>query len=74
MARLKERAERKEAALFGRYRFANSADFFKRYLRLSAVLIRPAGAPEQTPPATLWVNKQAKHALPRPLQTILQRG
>jgi hypothetical protein len=74
MARLKERAERQEAALFGRYGFANRAAFFNYYLRLSGVLVRPANEPEEAAHSLLWANKQAKHALPGPLRTILQRG
>jgi hypothetical protein len=74
MARLKERAERQEAGLFGRYGFANRADFFKYYLRLSGVLVRPGGEPEETAHSRLWANKQAKHSLPNPIRTIFQRG
>ena len=74
MAWLKERAERKEASLFSRYGFVNTADFFKYYLRLSGVLVRPAGKQDGTADSILWVNKQAKHAIPGPIRTILQRG
>ena len=74
MAQLKERAEHQEAGLFGRYGFANTADFFKYYLRLSGVLVRPAADQDAPPPAILWANNQTKHPLPAPLRTILQRG
>ncbi len=77
MAQLRVRAERKEAGLFARYGFVNSSDFFKYYLRLSGVLVRNAGEPGEedgTADSLLWLNKQTKHPLPRPLQTLLQRG
>jgi hypothetical protein len=74
MAQLRERAERKEAGLFSRYGFVNAADFFKHYLRLSGLLVRTADQQEETATSLLWLNKQAKHPLPGPLQMILQRG
>jgi hypothetical protein len=73
MTRLKERAEQKEAGLFGRYGLVKTADFFKYYLRLSAILVRPAGEQEGTTRSMLWINNQAKQPLPGPLRTILQR-
>jgi hypothetical protein len=73
MARLRERAEQKEAGLFGRYGFVKTADFFKYYLRLSGVLVRTAGEQEGTTRSMLWMNNQAKQPLPGPLRTILQR-
>ncbi|HEX6383995.1 MAG TPA: hypothetical protein VF177_04935 [Anaerolineae bacterium] len=73
MARLKERAERREAGLFGRYGFANTADFFRYYLRLSGVLVRTAVEQDGTAHSVLWANNQAKHAIPGPIRTILQR-
>ena len=74
MARLKERAERKEAGLFGRYGFVNTAGFFKYYLRLSGVLVRTAAKQDETAHSILWANNQAKHSIPGPIRTILQRG
>lgn len=77
MAQLRVQAERKEAGLFGRYGFVNAADFFKYYLRLSGVLVRNAGEPGKesgTAESLLWLNKQTKHPLARPLKTLLQRG
>jgi hypothetical protein len=74
MAQLKGRAEHKDAALFGRYGYVKPADFFKQYLRLSAILIRPTGQPQEKPAIILWLNNQTKHPLPRPVQNILQRG
>jgi hypothetical protein len=74
MAQLKERAERQEAGLFGRYGFVKTADFFKHYLRLSGILIRTTGEQDATTHAILWPNNQTKHPIPRPLQTLLQRN
>lgn len=74
MARLKERAERKEAGLFGRYGFVNTADFFKYYLRLSGVLVRHVGKQDEAADSILWANNQAKHPIPSRIRTILQRG
>jgi hypothetical protein len=77
MARLRERAERKEASLFSRHRFVNAADFFKYYLRLSGVLVRPASQTGETAAdetaAALWINKQAKQALPNAISMVLLR-
>jgi len=74
MAQLRERAERKEEGLFKRHGFANSSDFFRQYLRLSAVVVRTAVSPESAAHSHLWLNSQARHALPGPIRTILQRG
>jgi hypothetical protein len=79
MARLKDRAERREAGLFTRYGFLNTADFFKYFLRLSGVLVRDASAgraaeEDEAAGSLLWINNQAKHAIPRALHTILQRS
>jgi hypothetical protein len=71
MGRLKQRAERKEVSLFGRYGFVNAANFFKYYLRLSGVLVRTV---DKMADSSLWANNQAKHPIPRPIRTILQRG
>jgi hypothetical protein len=73
MARLRERAERRDPNLFARGGFQGSPDFFKHYLRLSAVLVRSAGGQALTNPAVLWLNKQAKHPLPGKIQVILER-
>ena len=67
-------SERKEASLFSRYGFVKTADFFKYYLRLSGVLVRTAANQDGTTHSILWVNNQAKHAIPGPIRTILQRG
>lgn len=74
LARLRERAERKEASLFSRYGFVNTADFFKYYRRLSGVLVRSVGKQDGTAHSILWANNQAKHLIPSPIRMILQRG
>lgn len=74
LVQLKARAERKEESLFGRYRYANTADFFKYYLRLSGLLVRPIDPQNGTDQSRLWINNQAKHSLPRPVQKILKKG
>ena len=73
MAHLRERAERKDPNFFQRYRFGNTAGFFKYFLRLSALLLRPTSRQDSPPPSVLWLNNQAKHPLSGSLQTILQR-
>lgn len=73
MARLKERAERQDPNLFSRHRFASTAAFFKLYLRLSAGLVRTPANQDGTTHSLLWTNNQARHALPGPIRTILQR-
>ncbi len=74
LAQLKARAERKEAGFLARYRFLNTADFFKYYLRLSGLLVRSISSQGKSDQLDLWVNNQAKHGLPRPLQNTLKRG
>jgi hypothetical protein len=74
ISQLKDRAERQDTGLFGRYGYIKTADFFKYYLRLSGVLIRTVNEQDETTHAALWTNNQTKHSLPRPLQAILQRG
>jgi hypothetical protein len=74
MARMRERAERKEPAVLGRYGFGSAADFFKYYLRLSGVLVRRTGGEGTAGPGALWLNNQTKHPIPANLRTILLGG
>lgn len=71
MTGLQGRAERGDATLFKGSQ--NRADFFRRYRRLSEVLVctlpRRAGDP-----VTAWVNPQAKHPLPSKVRTALYRS
>jgi hypothetical protein len=73
MLRLKQRAEQKDPRLYQRHGFRDTSDFFKHYQRLSTVLVRCAGKDEPDPSPILWLNNQAKHPLPAPIYTILQR-
>lgn len=67
MKTLLQRVEARDEALLARHRFADRADFFAGWLRLSGVLVRADRA------ALLWLNSQAKHPLPRDLATLLSR-
>jgi hypothetical protein len=73
MTELKDRVEQKDAGLYGRYRYEKPADFFKYYLRVSAILARTPGSKQSKIHSILWHNNQAKHPLIGPIQTILQR-
>jgi hypothetical protein len=73
MVELKDRVERKEEGLFGRYRYEKPADFFKYYLRLSAIFTRTPAAKQSKIESALWLNNQAKHPLIGRRQTLLQR-
>jgi hypothetical protein len=73
MARLQERAGRKEREFFARKGFSGVQDFYKYYHRLSGVLVRGSldhGASERP---ILWVNAQARHPIPADLRVILQK-
>jgi hypothetical protein len=71
---LKARAERKDDAFFTRYRYESARDFHGRFLRLSgvALLIEAPAQPTQ-PSGTLWLNREARYALPKPAITALLR-
>jgi hypothetical protein len=72
MLQLRQRAERKDPGLFARYGFQDASDFFKRYERLSGVLVR--GASERAPRISpiLWENNRASHPIPARIRSILQ--
>ena len=73
MLRLQQRAEGNDASLVQRYGFRDRADFFNRYQRLSAILVR--GIPLQAGDAViLWDNPQAKYPLPAKVQSALSRS
>lgn len=71
MKSLKARAEAKDAQLFARHDFRDTADFFKAYLRLSGLVIRESEGDGVPRPATLWVNHQAQPPLSSALRTAL---
>ena len=73
MLRIQQRAERSDPAFWQRYGFRERADFFRHYQRLSEVLLR--GFPLQADqPLVVWINPQAKYALPGKVQTALHRS
>jgi len=73
LAELKKRAQTKDAQVFSRSSVDNSADFFRAYQRLSAILVRSTQSQLASSRSILWVNKEARHPLPGNLQTILKR-
>lgn len=68
--RLVARAERADAALFARYGFSGTRDFFSDFRRLSAVLVLPAAG---NAASALWLNPQARHPLHPDLPARLTR-
>lgn len=72
LAALRAAAECSDPALFARHGYNTPADFFRGFLRLSAVRLRipwEADAPEGA--SALWSNPQARHPLPAALQSVL---
>lgn len=74
MAQLKDRVERKEEGLYGRYGFVKPADFFKYYLRLSGILVRTIADKGKSIHSVLWLNNQTKQPLTGPMRTRLERS
>ena len=73
MLRIQQRAEGNDSTVVQRYGFRDRADFFRRYERLSALLVR--GIPLQAgEPVVIWVNPQAKYPLPARVFTALSRS
>lgn len=65
---LQERAERKDEEFFTRRGFVGVRDFHRYYGRLSAIrLVTTDGS------VVLWIQPQARHALPPDLANILRR-
>jgi hypothetical protein len=73
MARLQERAGRKEREFFARKGFSGPQDFYKYYHRLSGVLVRSSLDHGASKRPILWVNAQARHPIPADLRVILQK-
>lgn len=71
MKRLLQRVEAGDEALLARHNFADRAEFFAGWLRLSGVVVRIAR--EGAAMSQLWANPQARHALPRELAVLLSR-
>lgn len=72
LTQMKKRAEAKNAHLFSRGGFADSSEFFRHYHRLSGIWLCTTEQAATQRRTALWVNKEAKHPLPPPLQTILK--
>jgi len=73
MLRLQKRAEANDASVVPRYGFRDRADFFNRYQRLSAILVREI--PLQAGDSVIfWDNLQAKYLLPAKVRTALTRS
>ena len=70
LLRLQQRAEWNDPAVLQRYGFRERADFFRRYYRLSEVLIRGSKL-EPAKPIVVWLNPQAKYPLPSKVRTAL---
>ena len=73
MLRIQQRAERNDPALWRRYPFEDRADFFQKYQRLSEVLLRESQMQKGRAPV-VWVNPQARYALPSKVRTALYRS
>jgi hypothetical protein len=73
MLRLQKRAEANDASVVQRYGFRDRADFFNRYHRLSAILVRriPLQAGDSV---IFWENPQAKYPLSTKVRTALTRS
>jgi hypothetical protein len=73
MLRLQQRAQGNDASVVQRYGFRDRADFFNRYQRLSAILLRGTSL-QAGDPVIFWDNPQAKYSLPAKVRTALTRS
>jgi hypothetical protein len=67
MTRLRELAERKDAAFFSRRGLQNINDFHKQFRRLSAIICRSLSN------HAIWVNPVTKHPVPKDMLTALEK-
>ena len=67
MRRLKLAAEKRDPVLYARQGYRSPADFFKGFERLSGLLWRTA----KGSPPVLWINPQARQALPAKICRLL---
>lgn len=67
IVQLRQATEAKDEPYFQRHGFSNAADFAKRFPRLSGCLLRQNGT------SVLWLNPQARHAIPSDLASALKR-
>jgi hypothetical protein len=73
MLRLQQRAEGNDASVVQRYGFRDRVDFFNRYQRLSAILLRGTSL-QAGDPVIFWDNPRAKYPLPAKVRTALTRS
>jgi hypothetical protein len=69
---LKERADGKDDSFFARRGFISARDFLKQYSRLSGILVCDASDMIAAARPTLWLNAQARHAIPAELALALR--
>ena len=72
LIRLQQRAERSDSTLLRQH--SDRADFFRRYQRLSEILVRGSQLLQTDAPVVVWVNPQAKYPLPARVRTALYRS
>ena len=73
MLSIQQRVERNDSTVLQGYEFLDRADFFRRYRRLSEVLVRVPHL-EAAKSLVSWINPQAKHPLPSRVRTVLYRS
>ena len=73
LVRVQRRAEQNDAAVLQQKGFHDRADFFRRYQRLSEMLVRGSQL-QPSESAVTWVNPQAKYPLPSKVRTALYRS
>lgn len=69
---LKRNIEQRDADLFARYGFTKPADFTRLYQRLSAVVLFSLRDAVDAKAMVLWLNKEARYALPSKVETRLR--
>jgi hypothetical protein len=73
LAGLRAAAEARDADLFARHGYRAPADFFRGFLRLSAIRLRiPWEADAASDDSALWLNPQARYPLPPALVATLR--
>lgn len=70
---IQQRAEQNDQAFLQRHRYRDRADFFRRYQRLSEIIVRQA-QDQRGGSVVAWSNPQAKHPLPGKVRTALYRS
>jgi hypothetical protein len=73
MIRVQQRAERDDPTLLQPNGFRDRADFFRKYQRLSEILVRSSQI-QANEPMVAWINPQAKYPLPNKVRNALHRS